>query len=79
MAHFVECLTKIHNHAIGLSSYIQVVCDVIDKLHQLGITGEFLPKAMLKWIWCWSAWVMTLLVMMCSMILQAIQVSDTGR
>jgi hypothetical protein len=74
-AHFVECLTKIHNQAIGLSVYIQVVCicDVIDKLHQLGITGESLPKAMLKWIWCWSVWVMMLLVIMCSMILQAIQ------
>jgi hypothetical protein len=35
MAHFVECLTKMHSQAIGLSAYIQVVCDVIDKLHQL--------------------------------------------
>jgi hypothetical protein len=50
MAYFVECLTKIHNQAIGVSGYIQVVCDVIDKLHQLGITGESLSKAMLKWI-----------------------------
>jgi hypothetical protein len=31
MAHFVKCLIKIHNQAIGLSAYIQVVCDVINK------------------------------------------------
>ena len=50
MAHFVKYLAKIHNQAIGLSAYIQVVCDVINKLHQLSITGESLPKAVLKWI-----------------------------
>jgi hypothetical protein len=42
MAHFVKCLIKIHNQAIGLSAYIQVVSDVIDKLHQLGITQDYL-------------------------------------
>jgi hypothetical protein len=68
VTYFVKGFAETHNQAVSLFTTVKVFSYIIYKFDKLCITGKTFPKSMLERM---------LLVMMCSINLQAIHVRDT--
>ena len=81
MRNFVKCFLEIEKDGVCLYSIIDIVCKIVYELDKLfSVERCFLNQCCASWrMLCESRCCMILLVIMCSSILQVMDVNDIGR
>ena len=74
MVYFIKCLAEVHYYEVSLFTIFKIVKNFLCKIYQLSFTAMFGVKTMLKRTKK-SKWVIIFETRMCSISIEAIQVS----